>query len=249
MRTPLIAGNWKMHLAPTEARKYAIRLRVRLADVRGRDILVFPPFTALPAVIEELGRSGIACGGQNLHWEKQGAFTGEISAPFLADLGCSHVLVGHSERRHIFGETDEDCGRKTRAALDAGLTPILCVGETLEQREADATRQVIERQLAAGLKPVQEDEKFVLAYEPVWAIGTGRTASPEQADEVHRHIRAWLGSRFTPDLAARVRILYGGSVKPENVDDLMKLPDLDGVLVGGAALNADSFDRIVRFLP
>ncbi|MFO7676648.1 MAG: triose-phosphate isomerase [bacterium] len=247
MRTPLIAGNWKMHLAPGEARKFAIQLRVRLADVRGRDILVFPPFTALPAVIEELGRTAIGCGGQNLHWAPKGAFTGEIAASFLVDLGCSHVLVGHSERRHVFGERDDDCGRKVRAALDAGLVPVLCAGETLNERDAGITRAIVERQLTAGLAAVNADEDFVVAYEPVWAIGTGRTATPEQAGEVHALIRGWLAERFTSELAVRVRILYGGSVKPDNADTLMAAPDVDGVLVGGASLEIDSFERLVRF--
>lgn len=247
MRTPLIAGNWKMHLAPGEARKYAIQLRVHLDDVRERDIAVFPPFTALPAVIEELDRSVVACGGQNLHWEPRGAFTGEIAASFLADLGCRYVIVGHSERRHIFGERDEECGRKVRAAIDAGLTPILCVGETLEERETNLTQMVIERQLAAGLEPVRPDEAFVIAYEPVWAIGTGRTATAEQAGATHELIRGWLGLRLTPDAADRIRLLYGGSVKPDNVDMLLAVPDIDGVLVGGASLELDAFERIVRF--
>lgn len=247
MAVPLIAGNWKMHLDPSSARRFAIQLRVRLDDVRDRDVVVFPPFTALPAVTEELGRSRLSCGAQNMHWQPKGAFTGEIATSFLTDLGCSHVLVGHSERRHIFGEKDEDCGRKVRAALDAGLMPVLCVGEKIEERDDDATQAVVERQLTAGLSQVGPDEAFVVAYEPVWAIGTGRAAGPEQVGVAHALVRNWLATRFSPGIAGNLRLLYGGSVNPENVDQLMNVPGVDGVLVGGAALEVDSFERIVRF--
>ena len=247
MRTPLIAGNWKMHFAPSEARGFAIQLRVRLDDIRDRDVAVFPSFTALPAVAEELGRSRIAYGAQNLHWEASGAFTGEVAAPFLTDLGCAYVLVGHSERRHVFGEKDEDCGRKVKAALAAGLVPVLCVGETIVERDSDRTEVVIERQLAAGLDPVSPDSVFTVAYEPVWAIGTGRTATTEQVASAHAFIRGRVCDRFGPETADRVRLLYGGSVKPGNVDELMAVPDVDGVLVGGAALDIAGFERIVRF--
>ncbi len=246
-RIPVIAGNWKMNMTPSEARAFVIQLRVRLTDIRDRQVVVFPPFTALPVVAEELKRSNISYGGQNLHWESKGAFTGEVAPSFLADLGCEQVIVGHSERRHVFGERDEDCGRKTRAALDAGLVPVLCCGELLDEREAGRTLDVIVRQLRTGLADVRAEEEFIVAYEPVWAIGTGRTATPEQAGEVHKRIRAWLAERFTPGTADRVRILYGGSVKPDNVDSLLALPDIDGALVGGASLKVESFERLVRF--
>ena len=246
-RTPVIAGNWKMNLGPSDARAFCIELRARLGDLRGRRVILFPPFVSLPVVADELERTSIEFGGQNLYWEGKGAFTGETSPLFLRELGCSTVLVGHSERRHVFGEKDQECGRKVRAALDAGLVPVLCCGEKLEDREAGDTFQVVRLQLKYGLGKVKAEEAFLVAYEPVWAIGTGRTATPEQAQEVHALIRAWLGEKFGDEAKERIPVLYGGSVKPENVDELMARPDIDGVLVGGASLKVDSFERLVRF--
>ncbi len=247
IRTPVMAANWKMNKVPSEARKFAAGLKDRLQGIRNRELLVFPPCTALAAVAGELGDAAIAYGGQNIHWEKSGAFTGEVSAESLADLGCSHVLVGHSERRYLFGEDDETCRKKVRAALDADLIPVFCCGETLEERQDHRTFATVERQLTIGLAGMKEQDDFVIAYEPVWAIGTGRSATPAQAQEVHRWIRSWLLRSISLETADRTRILYGGSVKPDNVDALMAEKDIDGVLVGGAGLDANSFERIVRF--
>ena len=236
-----------MHMTATESRQFVIRLRPLLKDIRDREVALFPPFTSLPAVAEELRDPNIACGGQNLHWEEKGAYTGEVAAGFLVDIGCTLVLVGHSERRALFGETDETCRKKLRAALKAGLTPVLCCGETLEQRESGKTLETVGRQLEVALAGTKENEDLVLAYEPIWAIGTGKTATPAQAQEVHAWIRGWLSEHISKDFAQSTRILYGGSVKPDNVDSLMAEPDIDGALVGGASLDVDSFIRIVRF--
>ena len=246
-RTPIVAANWKMNKSPSEARAFTIELRVRLKDLRDREVVVFPPATALPAVADELRGSTVAFGGQNVHWEESGAFTGEIAPRFLVDLGCSHVLVGHSERRQLFGETDDDCRRKVRAALDAGLIPVFCCGEKLEEREDELTFATIERQLSIGLRGLTEKDELIIAYEPVWAIGTGRTATPEQAQEVHRWIRSWLLRRISVAMADRTRILYGGSVKPDNIGALMAQPNIDGVLVGGASLELASFTGLALF--
>ncbi|MBN2538193.1 triose-phosphate isomerase [candidate division WOR-3 bacterium] len=246
-RTPIIAGNWKMHKTATVARAFCIKLRPRLADVLDRQILIFPPFTALAAVADELDRSRIGYGGQDCHWEAEGAFTGAVSPAFLRDLGCTHVLVGHSERRHVFGDSDDICNRKVRAALAAGLIPVFCCGEKLDERENELTFATLERQLSIGLRGFKEQDELVIAYEPVWAIGTGRTATPEQAQEVHRWIRSWLVRRVSVEFADRTPILYGGSVKPDNVDALMAETHIDGVLVGGASLEVESFERLVRF--
>ncbi len=248
-RVPLLAGNWKMHQAPAPAAQLAAALRERLRDVRGRDVVVAPPFPALPAVAEQLRGSSIAVAAQNLFWEDWGAYTGEVSAPMLTDCGCTYVIVGHSERRQYFGETDDTVARKSRAALRHGLTPIVCVGETLGQREARLTLSVIDAQIrgALGGFGAADIARMVVAYEPVWAIGTGKVATPEQAQEVHGAIRRLIGDLAGADVARNLRILYGGSVKPDNIDALMQQPDLDGALVGGASLNADDFARIVRF--
>jgi triosephosphate isomerase len=245
-RLPLIAGNWKMHKGPAEARAFAAGLLNEVRTLRDREVAVFPPFVSLAAVRDVLRGSPVAVGGQNCHWESKGAFTGEVAPQFLAELGCRYVLVGHSERRTLFGETDETCARKIRAALAAKLEPVFCCGEALAEREAGTAFNVIERQLGAlaGLDP---EDGFVVAYEPVWAIGTGRTASPEQAQEVHRFIREWLGRSFSPAKAAATRVLYGGSVKPDNAADLMTRPDIDGALVGGASLDLAAFGGIARF--
>jgi triosephosphate isomerase len=248
-RTPLIAGNWKMYGTLPEAVALATGVKNLLSSVTDREILVAPPFHALAGVAAVLAGTRIRLGAQNLHWEEKGAFTGEVSAPMLLSAGCTHVIVGHSERRQLFGETDESVARKVRAALRHRLTPIVCIGETLGEREANRTMAVIDRQTRAALDGLGPDEvgALVVAYEPVWAIGTGKVATPEQAQEVHLRIRQLVGEMAGPDVAAGVRILYGGSVKPDNIDALMRQPDLDGALVGGASLKAEDFARIVQF--
>jgi triosephosphate isomerase len=249
-RTPLLAGNWKLFCGRTdEALRLVDELLGLVGTVDDRDILVAPPFTALVPVAQRLAGSRIQVSGQDLYWEDKGAFTGEISGPMLAAAGCSHAIVGHSERRQLFGDTDEWVARKTEAALRADLTPIVCVGETLAEREAGTTLAVVERQVRTALAPLGPAalRRIVIAYEPVWAIGTGKVATPDQAQEVHRAIRGMLVAQGGPEIAAAVRILYGGSVKPDNIDALMAQPDLDGALVGGASLQAGDFARIVRF--
>ena len=250
MRRPLMAGNWKMYKAAAEAASLAKALRDGLEGERpGADVLVAPPFTSIHAVVEALRGSAVAVAGQDMHWEKEGAFTGEVSALMLRDAGCTHVILGHSERRQLFGETDEGVARKTKAAHGSGLTPIVCVGETLAERESDRTMDVVERQLERALRALTPDEAAasVVAYEPVWAIGTGRNATPEQAQEVHAFIRRRVSASHGEPVAAALRILYGGSVKPDNIGALMSQPDLDGALVGGASLTAESFLKIVHF--
>lgn len=248
-RVPLLAGNWKMHGTVAESRQLATALVDGVRGVADREILVAPTSPALTTVAECLTGSRILLAGQNLHWEDKGAFTGEVSAPMLAAAGCSHVIVGHSERRQFFGDTDEWVARKVNAALRGGLIPIVCVGETLQEREANETWAVIDRQIRAALYGLESPAigRLVLAYEPVWAIGTGKVATPEQAQEVHASIRTLLGELGGPAVAGATRILYGGSVKPDNIDALMRQPDLDGALVGGASLNAADFTRIVRY--
>jgi len=247
----MIAGNWKMNLNLKESVALARTLISETAAVENVDVLVAPPFTALTTVRETLAGTRVLLSAQNLHWESGGAFTGEISASMLIDAGCTHVILGHSERRTLFGETNEMIDRKVGAALQAGLIPILCIGETLEEREAGRTFAVIERQLEESmgglLKGGSLPDSIILAYEPVWAIGTGKTATPEQAQEVHGFIRKWLGRSFHQDIAARIRILYGGSVKPDNISELMAKEDIDGALVGGASLKAQSFVPIVKY--
>jgi triosephosphate isomerase len=248
-RTPLIAGNWKMFKTAAEAVETAGRLVDLVADTAGVDIMIAPAFTALDPVSKIVTGTRVALGAQNLHWEKQGAYTGEISAQMLTASGCRYVIIGHSERRQYFGETDDTVNRKIRAALDADLLPVLCVGETEGEREAGQTLSVLDKQVKKGLKGyVPEDlSTLIIAYEPVWAIGTGKTASRDQAQEVHQYIRSLIETAFSPVLAASLRILYGGSVKPGNITDLMEMPDIDGALVGGASLEADSFSQIVKF--
>ena len=249
-RKPMIAGNWKMHMTTKEARDLVAGILEQTSDVNPDkvDILVAPPFTALSSVSGLLSDSPILLAGQNMHWEERGAFTGEVSPVMLKDVGCSHVIIGHSERRQYFGETNETVNRKLHAAFAHGLTPILCVGESLEQREAGQTFSIIEEALEKGLNGLTTEQvpTMILAYEPIWAIGTGKTASPEQAEEVHAFIRQWLGTKMGKDAADRVRILYGGSVKPENIEGLMAMENIDGGLVGGASLKADSFAGIIR---
>jgi len=250
-RIPMIAGNWKMNLTLAEAAQLVKALADGIKGLDGVEVLVAPPFTTLLRVKETIGQSPILLSGQNMHWEAQGAFTGEVSASMLADAGCTHVILGHSERRTLFGETDEVIDRKATAAVKKGLIPIVCIGETLEEREKGLTFQIIERQLSLSLKGFRQGKNLplttILAYEPVWAIGTGRTATPEQAQEVHQFIRQWLKAQFGERTAQAIRILYGGSVKPDNVRDLMSKPDIDGALVGGASLKPESFLPIVRF--
>ncbi|GAV21553.1 triose-phosphate isomerase [Carboxydothermus pertinax] len=248
MRTPFIAGNWKMYKTPIEAAGFVRELIDSLKDVNGVDVAVCPPFPALWPVKEALESSNIALGAQNMHFEKEGAFTGEVSPAMLQDIGVKYVILGHSERRAYFGETDELINQKIKAAFTWGLNPILCVGETLSEREQGITKAVVEIQVRKGLLGVtpEQAEKLTLAYEPVWAIGTGKTATPEDAQEVCSFIRETLASLFGREVAAKIRIQYGGSVKPENIKELMAEPDIDGALVGGASLKVDSFTAIVK---
>jgi triosephosphate isomerase len=250
-REPLIAGNWKMNLSLDESIALVKATEMGIRDLEGVDVLVSPPFTALGKVKEAIGRSRIYLGAQNMHHEISGAYTGEISGRMIQEAGCTHVILGHSERRILLGETSEVIDLKMKTAVLLGLIPILCVGETLEEREADRTFNVLEEQLEASLHHFKVEKQLlpstVLAYEPVWAIGTGRTATPDQAQEVHRFIRSWVGQTFNTGTANQVRILYGGSVKPDNISRLMSEPDIDGALVGGASLEADSFIKIIRF--
>jgi triosephosphate isomerase (TIM) len=250
-RIPMIAGNWKMNLNRDESVRLVKAIAGSIGMLEETEVLVAPPFTALSVVKEAIGQARILLGAQNMHWELDGAYTGEISPAMIKETGCTHVILGHSERRGIFIETDAMIDSKSKAAVDMGLIPIVCIGETLEQREAGKTSDIIQGQLDGSLKHFRENKAMpsttVLAYEPVWAIGTGRTATPQQAQEVHRFIRDWLSSHFGQDLSASIRILYGGSVKPDNIKELMAMPDIDGALVGGASLKADSFTRIIRF--
>ena len=248
-RTPVIAGNWKMNKTVGEAVDLVRQLKDLIAKVEGVEVIVAPPFTALHAVREESKGSLIHLAAQNLYWEEKGAFTGEVSPSMIREVGCEFVIIGHSERRQLFGETDESVNRRIRAALGQGLKPIFCIGETLKERAGEKAFSVIETQIKGGLKDLGEKEvlTITIAYEPVWAIGTGKTATPQQAQEVHRFIRETLGKRYSKDTAEKTRIQYGGSVTPENIKGLMEQPDIDGALVGGASLKADSFARIVRF--
>jgi triosephosphate isomerase (TIM) len=248
-RLPFIAGNWKMNKTVGEALDLVRALKASISNVSGVEVAVAPPFTALHAVSRELSGTPIRVAAQNLFWEEKGAFTGEISPGMIKDAGCDYVIIGHSERRQFFGETDETVQRRMKTALASGLKPILCVGETLQEREAGKTFAVIERQIEGGLRELggQGLESLVVAYEPVWAIGTGKTATPEQAEEVHRFIRRKLETRVSRPFAERVRIQYGGSVTPENVKGLMSQENIDGALVGGASLKEETFARIVRF--
>ena len=248
-RRALIAGNWKMHTTVAEAAQLAAAV-VQAAQGKGdRDVMIAPPYTALAAVGTILAGSQVQLGAQNIHWEETGAFTGEISAAMLKDVGCSMAIVGHSERRHVFGETDFMVNRRVLGALQNGIIPVFCIGESLKQRETGQTMQVLEDQVRAGLVGValKDGDQLVIAYEPVWAIGTGKTATEEQAQEAHAFIRSLLEGMFEKNIAGQIRILYGGSVKPDNIDILMQQPDIDGALVGGAALTAESFGRIICF--
>ena len=247
MRTPFIAANWKMYKTVHEAVVFVKEFRSLVKDITAVEIVVAPPFTALHAIAEAARSSNVGVSGQNLHWEKDGAFTGEISARMLREAGAEYVIVGHSERRRLFGETDQSVNRKVVAALGVGLTPIVCIGETLEEREAEQMLPVLDRQIKEGLDGLSGDQvhSLVIAYEPVWAIGTGRNATPEQAAEAHAHIRGRLRSWFGGSAADGCHVIYGGSVKPDNIHDLIVLPDVDGALVGGASLDVRGFADIV----
>ncbi|HET9321421.1 MAG TPA: triose-phosphate isomerase [Bryobacteraceae bacterium] len=249
MRKPVMAGNWKMYKTPAETSSFFEVFRPLVAGAAHCEIVICPPFPDLAAAVESARETRILVGAQNLYWAKEGAFTGEVSGPMIRATGATHVIIGHSERRQYFGETDESVLKKIVAALGAGLTPIVCVGERLEHREAGQTEAVLCEQCSngiAGLDAVQF-AKIVIAYEPVWAIGTGKTATPEIAAEAHAVIRREMRASFGPDAAGSVRILYGGSVKPDNVKSLMAQSEIDGVLVGGASLDPVSFAKIVNF--
>ena len=249
MRKPVIAGNWKMYKTVAETVDFVEKIKPVAAQADHCEVIVAPPFTALDAAADAADGSRVAVAAQNCHWDTEGAHTGEISTGMLCDAGCTHVIIGHSERRHDCGETDEQVNKKVKAALAAGLTPIVCVGETLAEREKGKTEQVLERQFTeglAGLTPA-DFSRIIIAYEPVWAIGTGRTATPEMAAEAHGFLRGLARRQFGESEADGVRILYGGSVKPDNIGGLMAQEEIDGALVGGASLKADSFRALVNY--
>jgi triosephosphate isomerase len=249
MRRPVIAGNWKMHKTISETVDYIRKLKPLVAKVDYCEVVIAPPFTALQASAEVAKGSRIGISAQDVHWEREGAHTGDISTRMLVDAGCTHVIIGHSERRHDHAEKDADVNRKLIAALATGLMPIVCVGETLAEREAGRTRGVLQQQFHCGFAGLtsQELSRIIIAYEPVWAIGTGRTATPEMAAESHRYVRELAGAQFGENEASRVRILYGGSVKPDNIVGLMAQEEIDGALVGGASLDVESFSGIVNY--
>lgn len=248
-RKPLIAGNWKMFKTVPEAVASAESLKASVTHVTDVDIMIAPTFTALAPVAAIVANSNIQLSAQNLHWEKEGAFTGEVSADMLVSAGCKMVIIGHSERRQYFHEDDASVNKRIRAAISAGLTPVLCVGETESEREAIETFSVLDKQVQNGLESFSSEDlkTLVIAYEPVWAIGTGKTATSSQAQEVHAYLRRWIGEKYGNELANSIRILYGGSVKPNNVKELMAMPDIDGALVGGASLDPDTFKQLVCF--
>jgi triosephosphate isomerase len=247
MRSKVRAGNWKMHKTNSQARQLVEELKIKTAQIQKTKIIVCPPATALSLVAQVLHDGKIALGAQNMHWEAQGAFTGEISAEMIKSTGASYVIIGHSERRQYFGESDETVNKKLVTALNANLKPIVCLGETLEQREKGITNQVVERQLQGAFTGLtdQQIKSLIIAYEPVWAIGTGKTATPEQAQEVHAFIRSNIEKMYNKAISENVIIQYGGSVKPDNAYELLKQGDIDGALVGGACLDADSFAQII----
>jgi len=249
LRRPVIAGNWKMYKTVAQTRAFFQAFKPLVAESKHCEIVIAPPFTALSAAVESARGTAIAIVAQNVHGLPEGAFTGEISAPMLVEAGCTGVIIGHSERRQYFNETDESVRHKTRAAVLAGLRPIVCVGESLSEREAGHTQAVLRRQFDLGLAPLTQDEfsRILIAYEPVWAIGTGRTATPETAAEAHSYIRELAAAHFGSEQASALRILYGGSVKPENSKGLLAQDEIDGALVGGASLDPTSFAAIVNF--
>jgi triosephosphate isomerase (TIM) len=244
-----MAGNWKMYKTPAETAAFFERFRPLVERSEHCEIVICPPFTSLHTAVEAAKGTRIQIGAQNCYWQKEGAYTGEIAAPMIGASGCSHVIIGHSERRQYFGETDETVLKRTVAALEAGLTPILCVGERIEEREANRTEEVLATQFGGGIAALSEEQfaRIVIAYEPVWAIGTGKTATPAIAADAHRFIRNQVHAKFGGKAAGNTRILYGGSVKPDNVKSLMAQPDIDGVLVGGASLKPEDFATIVNF--
>jgi triosephosphate isomerase len=248
-RKPIIAGNWKMHKTRQQAADLANALAASVGTYDAVEVVLCPPFTALETVAQAIRGTKISLGAQNCHWADQGAYTGEISPLMLVDVGCKYVIIGHSERRQYFVETDESINKKAQAAYRHGLIPIICVGETLEERQAGKTESVVTTQVRGCLQglPAEKVAESVIAYEPVWAIGTGQTATKEQAQEVHALIRKLVAEMFSTDVAEKIRIQYGGSVKPQNIRELMAQPDIDGALVGGASLEADSFAAIVRY--
>ena len=248
-RVPVIAGNWKMYKTIAEATAFVTALKPKVAGASHCEIIVAPPFTALNAAAKVVEGSNIRIAGQDVGWEKEGAFTGDISPLMLREAGATHTIIGHSERRHLHGETDEIVNRKLKAALAANLTPIVCVGETLNEREADRTKDILQRQFTGGFAGLtaQDFSRIIIAYEPVWAIGTGRTATPQIAAESHAFIRRLAASSFGKATSEALRILYGGSVKPENIRDLMAQDGIDGALVGGASLDPKSFAAIVKY--
>ena len=249
MRRPVIAGNWKMFKTQAETRAYFDAFKPLVAAAGHCEIIVAPPFTALAAAVESTRGTSISIAAQTAHWEREGAFTGAVSMRMLVETGCRGVIIGHSECRQYFGETDESVNRRVKAALESGLTPIVCVGELLAEREADLTHAVLKRQFEGGLASLTgaDFSRILLAYEPVWAIGTGRTATPEIAADAHRYLRELAAARFTLERASALRILYGGSVKPDNIRGLMAQVEIDGALVGGASLDPHSFAAIVNF--
>ena len=248
MRRTIIAGNWKMNNTVAEAVDLANGLKDLVKDVDDKEIVLCPPFTALSPLCRCLAQSNLKVGAQDLYWEQKGAYTGEISPLMLKEIGCEYVIIGHSERRAYFAETNETVNKKAKAALSSGLKPIICVGEKLEEKEKGLTEEVVKDHLENGLQDIDSEEvlQAVIAYEPVWAIGTGKTATPGQAQEVHRFIRQLLKNIYGEDIARQIRIEYGGSVKPDNAADLLAQPDIDGALVGGASLDAQSFSEIVK---
>ena len=250
-RTPMIAGNWKMNLGVKESCDLVKSIGEGIKDISNVDVLVAPPYINIPVVRDAVGNSNIILSAQNMYYEESGAYTGEVAPQMLVENGCTHVILGHSERRSIFGESSETVNKKVEAAIKAGLIPVVCIGETIEEREAGKTFDIIREQLEGSLAYFSSKGSIptstIIAYEPVWAIGTGLTATPDQAQEVHQFIRNWLKDNFNQESAEKIRILYGGSVKPGNAADLMSRPDIDGALVGGASLKADSFLGIINF--
>lgn len=248
MRKPIVAGNWKMYKSAAEAAAFIESIKPAAAEDHGREIILAPSYPALGAALEAAHGTSVRIAGQNLHWQPEGAFTGEVSADMLTAIGCTHVIVGHSERRQYFGETDGTVNLRVQAALAAGLRPIVCVGETLDQRESGNTAVVLKEQFSAGVGGLapRQFARLILAYEPVWAIGTGLTATPETAAQAHALLRSLIADGFGPDVADSVRILYGGSVKPSNFAGLLAKPDIDGGLIGGASLDAESFSALIR---
>jgi len=249
MRRPILAGNWKMHKTMPEAKALAAGIVEKVKESKGIQIVLCPPFTALGAVAEAIKGSNVELGAQNCHYEDKGAFTGEIAISFLSDAGCKYIIIGHSERRQYFNEDDVLINKKIKKVLSSGLIPIFCIGETLQERQKEQTFDVLKRQVLHGLQEINLSDplKLVVAYEPVWAIGTGMTATKEQAQEAHRYIRDLLAGLWGSQTAEQVRIQYGGSVKPDNIAELMAQEDIDGALVGGASLEIDSFARIINF--